>query len=314
MRRLISQHQKYLAISRVLDSYAAVFEGKAEAQAVKDLFTQQLLEVSEHISKLLRPISTVRRPKQDVQQQFLEETLKVIGMGILLATRLGDNPLLDMMKQYQLRLARIAAFKQFQVSLHIIDELDQHVTLLPDFGLTQEQWDTYKVLSESFGDMLDETDDKLDYRRLRRLEAKKLLKACTQTVRYQLDPFVKFNKKDHPVFYEAYFVTRGIRVRHKYVKAEDFNKMVEIIGTVTDGVTGLPLAGAVVNLIGLEQTTVTDMDGVYTFEELPAGGLVVSCYRLNYELPDQVSFVAAEGETLEVNFALTPAVVVPVAS
>ena len=279
MRRLISQHQKYQALSRVLDSYA-----------------------------------TVRHPKQEVQQQFLEETMKVIGMGILLATRLENNALLLTLKQYQIRLGRIGAFKQYQASIHIIDELEVHSAAMVDIGLTSELWSSYKALSAAFGEMLDETDDKLGFRRLRRKEARKLISACYQIVRLQLDPFVKFHKRDHSMFYEAYFGVRGVRAHHRYVRAEDLDLLVEIIGTVTDGVTGLPVAGAVVNLIGLEMTTETDVDGVYSFDELPSGSLVVSCYRQDYELPEQVSMVAQAGETLEVNFVLTPAVGVPVAS
>jgi len=314
MRRLVSQHQKYLAISRILDSNAAVFEGKTEAQAVKDLFTQQLAEASEHISKLLRPISTVRRPKQDVQQLFLDETMRVIGMGIMLATRLSDNPLLDMLKQYGSRIKSIAAYKQYEAALHIIEELDLRPDSLTDIGLTPEKWASYKDLCESFSGLMDETDDKLDYRRLRRMEAKQLIQACTHTVRFQLDPFVKFHKADFPAFHDAYFVTRGIRARHKYVKSEDLSLLVEIMGTVTDGVTGLPIARAVVNVIGLEMAVDTDMDGVYLFEELPAGPMIVACYCQDYELPEQVSMVAQEGESLVVDFVLTPAVGVPVAS
>jgi DNA-binding Lrp family transcriptional regulator len=313
MKRILSQYQKYLAISRIFDSYATVFEGKAEAQAARDLFTQHLTEAAEHISMLLRPIATVRRPKQDFQQQFLDETFRVIGMGILLATRKNDNPMLDMLKDYNLRLRSIGAFKQFEASQHIVEELEKYPESLPEIGLAQEDFDAYKALMADFGNKLNETKDKLSHRRLRRLEVKKLIKACTQMIRYQFDPIVKYYIERLPDFYDSYYVVRGVRAKPKYTVLEETIPHVEIIGTVTDGVTGLPVENAIVNLIGLDMVTTSDGDGCYIFENIPVTPLIVACYRQDYELPEQVSIDPVDGESLVVNFTMTPAVALPAA-
>lgn len=313
MKRLIYLHQKYEAISRVLDSYATVFEGKTKAQAVKDLFTQQLTAAGDHISKLLRPVSAVYRPKQDIQQQFLTETLKIIGMGNMLAKSHKDNPLLDLLKDYNSRIRSISGYKQYEAAMHVVEELNAYPDSLEEVGLTPEKLTAYTDLCAAFENKIEETGEKLDARKLRRLEAKQLVQACTDTVRLQLDPFVQFNQEDYPEFYDAYYIVRGVRTRRRKT-VQVIDNPVDLSGMITDKDTGLPVANAVVNLIGLDLATQADEQGYYLFEDLPATALTIACYKFGYELPEQVSMVAQEGESLVVNFALTPAVALPEAS
>jgi len=70
MKTFINQHQKIKSIGRVMNKYPAAFADKLKAQALIADYSQQSDELSELISQLLRPASTIHRPKQDSQQKL----------------------------------------------------------------------------------------------------------------------------------------------------------------------------------------------------------------------------------------------------
>jgi hypothetical protein len=78
-----------------------------------------------------------------------------------------------------------------------------------------------------------------------------------------------------------------------------------IAGTVTDGESGEPIAGAVVSLSDLELTAVTDSSGQYVFQGVPAGPQHVSVQRIGYSPRTLHALVPREG-TIEINIALRP--------
>jgi TonB-linked SusC/RagA family outer membrane protein len=77
-----------------------------------------------------------------------------------------------------------------------------------------------------------------------------------------------------------------------------------ISGIVTDGQTGDPLPGATVQVSELGIGTATDPDGNYEFD-VPAGEHVVTASFVGYE-SGQKTITVSEGETTNVDFALTP--------
>lgn len=79
-----------------------------------------------------------------------------------------------------------------------------------------------------------------------------------------------------------------------------------IEGVVTDD-TLLPLAGAMVAIVGLEGVAVTGEDGAFAFRGLAPGGYVVQVNRLGYDSVSKRIDVAAE-ETIPVQVILAPIV------
>jgi TonB-linked SusC/RagA family outer membrane protein len=77
-------------------------------------------------------------------------------------------------------------------------------------------------------------------------------------------------------------------------------------GVVTDEATGDPLEAARVILLGPNRIVATNRDGRYTFRNVPAGAHQVRVLRLGYG-PETDSTAVAPGETVALDFALTPA-------
>ena len=76
-----------------------------------------------------------------------------------------------------------------------------------------------------------------------------------------------------------------------------------IDGTVTDGDTGEVLPGAQVIIPSLNLGSVTDLDGNYTIENVPAGDYVLEARFIGYGTSRQ-NITVTSGQTTSVNFSL----------
>jgi hypothetical protein len=126
-------------------------------------------------------------------------------------------------------------------------------------------------------------------------------------MRLQLDPFIEFNEKEFPDLFKDYMLVRGSRKRRKRIVINDPTTG-EISGTVTDSVSGLPLANVTINLLEHEAAFSTDADGYYLIDEIEAGNYTVTCHTNGYEVPQAVSCEIIAGEALVIDFSLAPVV------
>lgn len=78
-----------------------------------------------------------------------------------------------------------------------------------------------------------------------------------------------------------------------------------IVGTVRDGETGAPLAGAIVVVTELDRAAVTDADGHYVLRQVPAGPHHITVRFIGYAHRSLHALVPGDGQ-LEINVALRP--------
>jgi hypothetical protein len=305
MKDFIKAHQKYVSICRVLGNYADAFGDKPKALAAKDQLMNQTNELAELISRLLRPISTLQRPRQDSKQKLVSAVLQFIGMGIAIATELEDAPLIDILKVYKRKADKVSAYKLYEMAVHIAEELDKYPEICSEMGLTVEKMSSFRTLVDNFSGMLESTGISLTDRKAERNELKRLTTSCSRLIRLKIDAFVIYYEKEFPDLYKDYMLVRGSRKRRKKITTD--TEPADISGTVTDSATGQPVANAVINLASPETIIYTDEDGYYLVEDLEAGEYTVNCHLEGYDVPASVTVTAAAGESLVVDFALVPA-------
>ena len=307
MKTFINKQQKIKSICRVMNNYPQAFETKTKALEMKETFSQQSDAVSELISKLLRPASTIHRPKQDSQQKLSLALTENIGMGILLATHLENMPLLDILKVYKARIKNVSAFKLFEMAVHVAEELQKNAALAIAFGLTAEKLAAFSAQVVDFGETLDITGAKLTDRKSGWNALNKQILLCSKTIRLQLDPFIEYHEKEYPDLFKEYMLVRGSRKRRKRTVIHD-PTTVEISGTVTDSISGLPLGNVTINLPEHESSFTTDADGYYLIDEIEAGNYTITCYTNGYEVPQAVTCEIPAGEAMVIDFELVPIV------
>lgn len=87
------------------------------------------------------------------------------------------------------------------------------------------------------------------------------------------------------------------------------NKTCANEGTVSDNVTGEPVANATVLITELNLVNTTDEAGYYLFDEVPVGSFTISCHAAGFKLPANVLVTATGTEALQLNFSLEAEVV-----
>jgi hypothetical protein len=305
MKTVINKHQKIKSICRVINNYPQAFDTKTLAKAMKDDFNQQSDYLSDLISKLIRPASTIHRPKQDQQQKLSLSLQEYIGMGILLATHLENMPLLDILKVYKTMITNVSAYRLYEIGVHVAEELLKNSELAVEYGITTEMMTSFKAQVSEFGETLDHTGFLLTGRKADWSELNKQLVACSKTIRLKLDPFIEFNEKEFPDLFKEYMLVRGSRKRRKKAVPSDPGTG-DFSGVVTNSVTGIPVANATINILERELAITTDADGYYLIDELDAGTYTLSCHGVGYEVPPQQSNKMEAGESLVVDFTLVP--------
>lgn len=305
MKTEINIHQRFKSLSRAMDNYEEAFAEKTEVQSARAAFESNNTKIGEILSQLLRPVAMVRNPKKDSEKRMRRSLSQLIGIGISLAKSQDNQPLLSMFKSYDQLWRRCSAYQLYEISLHVHDELEKLQEIATVNGLTADKLAAFKLTARDYGETLDTNNFLLVDRRKNRQDLKKLIKENNQLLRLQLDTFVRFAEDDYPGLFSNYMFLRK-RKQGKAKPGSINDDPAEITGTVTDSVTGYPLGNATINIVDYELITTTDSDGCYIIDELAAGTYTVHCYAINYQVPEAVVLTAENGDSLVVDFALTP--------
>jgi hypothetical protein len=288
------------------------FEGFPEIIDARDIFISKKTRISVLVTDLKKPYTEVYVLKADSRNKLYLALKLAIGTGITVAKRQKNEPLLLALKNYKQTLNRTTIHDLPEMANRVHTELMQNVTVAAGAGLTAEKLTALQALTTNFREIIESTDYVLSTRKTSRKELKALVSECIHILQDELDPFVGHCIDTFPEFYNAYTTVREHKKRTKK-KGVINTGLADITGTVTNSVTGLPIANAIIRLIGDESVFTTDEDGYYEIDELEAGKYIVSCHLTGYDVPETVTADPVAGESLVIDFSLAP-VTTPVAA
>ena len=283
MKNIVLDHQRNKSTERVLGNYPEVSLGKPEILTAIENFASNNNRCGELLGELARPRSVIFRPKHDQLRKLRVTTARMAGLGVILATSQQDEPKAGMYKAYKLSVWTGTAWALCQQAIQIGIELDKEHTVIGNVGLTPEKLAEFKASAVDFGNTLESTDTLTKQIKANRQELKTLMQANTAILRLQLDPFLNFIQDSSPNFYREYKIARKsmIPARPTATTAET---LTEISGTVTNSVTGDPIANATIDITDRGLLVVSDQDGYYLIDELPDGGYLLSWHATGYKL------------------------------
>lgn len=304
MKKEIEKHQQFKAIDFTLGKHNEAFTEKPDVQSAREAFAANTSRITEILSQLMRPVSTVRSQKMDSESRLRKELSKMIGIGLSLATTLDNQPLVSMFRNYDAQWKRCSAYQLYENALHVHTELSALDELATGNGLTAAKLAAFKSGVDTFGETLDITGYRLTDRRKSRHDVKVLIKANNKLLRFQLDTYIRYLEDEFPALYSEYMFLR--KFKRKRPAGTEVPEACDISGTVTDSLTGIALPNAVITLLTPETVVETDHDGYYLLDELQAGEYTITCHMGGYKVPAQEIVTAASGESLVVDFALNP--------
>lgn len=304
MKREITYIQKIMAIKRVLENHSSVFDGKPNAIAFKDRFFSKSLELSNRINSLVRPVHSFYADRKRHRENLSNQLLLMTDFGIMLAKGTNNTAMLATFTNYKKRLKSLSASMMLQMALDELNLLNAHISESEALGLESNYKDSFQELLDGYKLAYDTAQNLLDDRRSEREAVNSLIKECNSILRYELDHFVRFNAATHQTLAQNYQrLRRAKRSRSKTAKSLD--EASDIVGTVSDTSTGLPVAGATIRLIEQGWSITTGVDGDFLYDDLPEGQFTLSCHASGYEVPETASIEIGLNDHVVWNFQLT---------
>ncbi len=305
MRREIEKYQRYKTLERILEAHTEAFENRPEMVEMKSSFSAALIQISVLISKLTQPISAIYQQRMDVRIKFTDRLRSMIAIGLHYAVMIDDKPMINLLTNYRSQSDRINAFKIHETGLHVSQLLTEHLSAMAGLGLTPAELTAFTTELAAYNLSLQESNFQLNTRRTLRADLKVAIQACDTLLKGRIDTFITHTMKIYPELYLEYMQARVKKPVRRKTKGNN-PASAEISGTITDAVTGNPVANATINLIEQGQVLVTDAEGDYLFDELPAGNYTLSCHLTGYVVPDSVKVSITDGESLVIDFNLNP--------
>lgn len=304
MKRMILRHQKYKALHKILSDYPQAFEGRPEAQAWIETLADRNTKVSTFISTIIRPVSTVYRPKQELRKALQDELNALLGVAVILATQAGNLAQLAEMKLYRREVFNESAYKLYEMAILVAAEIAKEQELAAKLGCDAQRLADFNLLAADYGGVMDETGLTLNERKVNRKVIHKMLSECNVLLSNQVDHFIRANKALYPDLHLYYTVMRFPHVRRRGAAVKPAEG--DISGTITDSVSGLPIENANLTLVQNAFTSPSDDDGYYLFDELAEGTYTVQCFAHGYQVPLPAKVKLLNGESLLIDFTLIP--------
>ncbi len=296
--------RKILAISQVLESHPEVFDGKLEAQQLRETFISNAALLREKLNLLALSAQTVIANRVEKRARYRELLDQVAQLGVMLGSRNQDAELLASFTEILNQFRSVSISRMLGYGEVVVNQFSSNMEQLLQLGLIQADWDEFLSLHNSMLAMLHATEDKVSGRRAIRMEIDLLVKAQNQLLRMNLDRFVRHNAHLHRAFALRY---NRIRKARRKPATPDLPVESDISGQVTDSISGAAISGAVITLIEHAYSIETDADGRYMLDELPEGSYTVSCHKPGYLVPEQAQITLSRNDSVIYNFALEDA-------
>lgn len=305
-KEIILKNTKLNTLSIVLTNNVTAFEGFTESMEARDNFLAMKSRATVLISLLSKPYTEFYGVKSDSKDKLYSSLSLAIGTGISIATRQKNIPLLGVLKNYRATISRTTMHDLHEMADRVCTELEQYETQANAAGLTAEKLTALKDLTVNFREIIESTAYEVSTRKAERKELQMLISTIFVFLKDQMDPFVRQCKDSQPDFYNAYMTARFPKRRSR--KKSGVSLTAELSGTVTNSVTGVPVANATIYVVELDMVVTTDADGYYLADELAAGTYTLLCSAPGYAAPAEISSPLLTGESLVFDFSLVPVI------
>ena len=302
MKRLIFTTQKFKTIQRVLENNQSAFEGKIQAIEARQNFTDNAAEMSTLITDLTVPLTSVYLNRKKARETLILDLGKMLQIGIMFASRIGDDVLLNTLKDFKRRYGSVSANEMIQFANYFMGKISDQMEKAAEVGITEEDISAFREKTNAYLEAAEAVSNLLGDRRARRERLNNLIQTGNKLLLNDLDRFVIYNAEAFSDLNFAYNRVRWSKRRKPSGQSLPANS--DISGTITDFTTAIPLEGATLSLIEHANAITSDKDGYFLFDDLEEGEYTVTCHATGYEVPEPFVVTLTAGESVVHNFAL----------
>lgn len=304
MKRNIQLNQRNTSLDHVLDTYAAALQGKTGIMAGIQTFKDNNARIGQLMSLISRPRKVIYISRRSNAQRLKALTRLIAGMGIHLATAQKDEVKMATFLELRKSATRAGYWQLWQLAQQVLTEINrENEAALTDVGLTTEIQSEFSDLISGFSTSMVDTQSEVEQRLSAHQELKTLMTANHDLMRNNFDPVINLMADTHPDLYRDYRIARRSPISSRS-SAQNNEVLADISGNVVRTSDNKPIAGATVMITSLNLNAVTDEDGYYLIEEVPAGNFSLSCAAIGYKVPAEIALTITDGTDQTIDLSL----------
>lgn len=304
MNTFIKYNQRNTSLDNVLDTYAAVLDGKTGIMAGIQTFKDNNARINQLLELLARPRAVIYLSRRSNAVRLRELTRVISGMGIHIATSQHNEVKQATFREFQTGVTRSTYWQLGQLARQVQTEMGrENEADLTAAGLTAVMQAEFSDLIESFSSSMGNTRQELDQRTSARVELNSLTLANHALMRNNFDPVINMLRESNPDLYRDYKIARRNPVSRKSSSVSE-EVIADISGVVVKASDNSPVAGATVMIPALNLNTTTDEDGYYLIEDVPAGSFSLSCTAKGFKVPADVALTITDSSDQTLDMTL----------
>ena len=149
MKLLYKRFQRFKTIELVLDEHQTIYAEMPDVIALKQEYTNGLIEIGNLISKLSRPYLLIYRDRQVQSAEFRKQMKSMLSMLLHHASKSGNLQLISLVKIYLLDYRSLSIARLYELGVHVKDLAESNLEALSGLGYAQAQHDAYLVHLEA---------------------------------------------------------------------------------------------------------------------------------------------------------------------
>lgn len=204
----------YHAVSVVCQAHTTVWETTPAFVQVYGVFVSKVTELEQQAYQHTQSLVGVRENK-DLHREATIQKAEVIANALRSLAALSDDSVLKATMRFQhTQLEKAGATRLIQYLDSIIEAAGNHITQLPDYGVSQPKLDELIELRDQLVYRLGSTRDALVIRKSLTANLDLLVKEIDGLLKNTIDKLVLVLKADFPQFFLQYTAARVV-VDHK---------------------------------------------------------------------------------------------------
>ena len=206
---------KILAIASLLSRSAEVFEDHEAGQEMRNRFLEKSETLNQLLKQLIVPFEATYIDRVESRSAYLVHLQRLVGMGMMLASRNSESALLVSMKSFNHRIKEASAARILAIGQAVEQFMQQHSTELKSLGVSSAQQQQLSRLKKDYQQAISQANHAAAERRNLNAEIQELIKACNHILRWELDIYLSFHAAHFEALYAAYQHLRNPKRRQK---------------------------------------------------------------------------------------------------
>lgn len=265
----------FIETDQVLDDNASVYEADAPTKEQKLCFTGYKLELIDLGTKMDKPTGWLTKQKNDAKNGMLTKLFPLSNALVCFANSKSDDLMLATVKLSKSEQKELSDTDLLAYSKQVIDIARENLSDPPIPNITEEALVALETDRNVFQQKRIDRDMLFEDKAVAKAEFNSLRVETNRLLCDELDPSIENYRLTQPEFVAHYFKARRLTKTPHHAN--------DVLGYVTDEISGEPVAYGKVTVEGLDLSTEITEKGTFRFKSFPVGKNMLIIENIDYQ-------------------------------